>query len=88
MFGFGKKQEPVKVAIPREDLPLDTIIEWLSDPDASMCPPPSDTFQSLLVHLGSDFKVFNRDPARLQFGTNTHRATLLCVALLLEKMKQ
>lgn len=87
MFGFGEKKQPVKVATPREDLSLDTIIEWLSDPDATMCPPPSDTFQSLLVHLDSDFKVFNRDPACLQFGTNMHRMTLLCVALLLRKMK-
>lgn len=86
MFGFGKKQQPITVRVPRDDLSLEQIILHLSNQKDHSKWPDSDDIQSLLVHLGSSFNIVNRidndEP-----GTNIHRALFLCIALLLRKMK-
>lgn len=85
MFGFGKKQQPVTVRVPRDDLSLEEIINNLSNQNDHSKWPDSDDIQSLLVHLGSSFNIVNRSDDKP--GTNIHRALFLCIALLLRKMK-
>lgn len=85
MFGFGKKQQPVTVRVPRDDLSLEQIILHLSNQKDHNKWPDSDDIQSLLIHLGSSFSIVNRSGDKP--GTNMHRVTLLCVALLLRKLK-
>lgn len=85
MFGFGKKQRPVTVRVPRDDLSLEQIILHLSNQKDHDKWPDSDDIQSLLIHLGSSFSIINRTEDKP--GTNIHRALFLCVALLLRKMK-
>lgn len=93
MFGFGKKKEtvsppaPAPVPVPDGTKSLDQIIESLSDNEQYFLIPSSDDIQSLLVQLGSDFKITNRNPATDTSGTNIDRSILLCAALLLRKMK-
>lgn len=83
MFRFGKKVEPVKVITPRDNLSLDEIIGNLSNHENHSVWPSSDDVQSLLVQLGSDFKIVNRSDNAP--GTNIYRPIMLCVALLLKK---
>lgn len=86
-MGLFKKKEPVQVRVPRDDLSLDEIIVHLSEQNDHARFPDSDDVQSMLVQLGSSFKIHNRNYSENIPGTNIPRALCLCLALLLKKMK-
>lgn len=86
-MGLFKKKEPVKVRVPRDNFSLDEIIAHLSEQSDHAFYPKSDDVQSLLVQLGSSFKIHHGNHSENIAGTNHYRVVYLVAALLLKKMK-